>query len=162
MKSRSEHSTEKRVFPVLHGKTLLGDEMRLPNDLDGELNLIFVAFHQRQQLSINRWIRQIGAAEDRHPGLALYEVPLMKRFPGFYRDWIDRGMKAGLPDPKTRRRTVTVYTDRDSFLDSAGLGGTSDIWVVVVDRTGTIFWSHVGEYSDDAAESLEWTLGNLT
>lgn len=136
--------------------------MQLPADFEGDINLVFVAFHQRQQFTINRWVRELGQLEDRHQGLALYEVPLMRRFPGFYRDWIDGGMKAGIPDPKTRRRTVTVYTDRSEFLESVGLQGTSAIWVVVVDRSGTIFWSHAGAYDERALESLEWTLEHLT
>ena len=136
--------------------------MQLPDDLEGELNLIFVAFHQRHQLTINRWIRELGPLEDTYRGLALYEIPLMVRFPAFYRNWIDRGMKAGIPDPKTRRRTVTVYTDRSEFLQSVGLGGTSEIWVVAADRSGTVFWSHIGGFSEKAAESLTWTLERLT
>lgn len=158
MSQQHEKHNSEGSFPILLGKSLAGVKHQLPADLEGELNLVFVAFHRRQQRAIDRWIQELGSIEDSYPGLAVYEVPLMNRFPGFYRDWIDSGMRAGIPDPKTRRRTVTVYTDRSGFLESAGLGGTSDIWVVLVDRNGTVFWSHTGEYGSPARDGLERAL----
>lgn len=151
-----------RSFPTLTGKSLSGARVEVPANLIGDLNLVFVPFLRRQQLDINRWIRELGPIEEAHEGLALYEIPLMRRFPKAYRSFIDSGMRAGIADPKTRSRTVTVYTDRSMFLADAGLEGTAKIWLVLIDRTGTIFWSHVGEYSEEAAESLRWSLQQLT
>jgi hypothetical protein len=161
MTSPADYSIGARTFPNLRGTSLSGASVNVPADLIGETNLVFVPFLQRQQLDINRWIRKLGPIEDLYEGLALYEVPLMRRFPKAYQSFIDAGMRAGIPDPKTRSRTVTIYTDRARFLAQAGLENTSRIWVVLVDRTGPIFWSHTGEYSDDATESLSWSLEQL-
>ncbi len=162
MTTPADYSIGTRSFPKLTGKSLSGARVEVPAGLVGDLNLVFVPFLQRQQLDINRWIRKLGAIEDVHEGLALYEIPLMRRFPKPYQSFIDSGMRAGIPDPKTQSRTITVYTDRPEFLSNAGLASIAKVWIVLVDQTGTVFWSHVGEYSEAAAESLNWSLEQLT
>jgi hypothetical protein len=161
MNSPADYTIGARTFPNLRGTSLSGASVDVPADLIGETNLVFVPFLQRQQLDINRWIRKLGPIEDLHKELALYEIPLMRRFPKLYQSFIDTGMRAGIPDPQARSRTVTVYTDRAQFLAQAGLENRSKIWVVLVDRVGTIFWSHIGEYSEEAAESLSWSIEQL-
>lgn len=162
MNKPPNHSVAHVRFPALQGESLARKQMQLPADLAGDINLLFVAFLRDQQFEINRWMRRVGDLEVRHNGLEIYEVPVLRRFPGFYRGWIDNGMRSGIPDPKARERTVTVYTDRKAFLESAGLADVSQIWTVLVDRTGTIFWSHVGRVTDDAEESLHWAVGRFS
>lgn len=162
MTTHADYSIGTRTFPKLTGRSLSGARVAAPAGLVGDLNLVFVPFLQRQQLDINRWIRMLGDIEETHEGLALYEIPLMRRFPKAYQSFIDSGMRAGIPDPKTRSRTVTVYTDRSEFLANAGLASIAKVWIALIDQTGTIFWSHVGEYSESAAETLAWSLEQLT
>lgn len=83
-----------------------------PGDFEGAFNLVFVAFRMRQQRDVDHWLRELGDVETAHEGLAVYEVPLLARYPRFYRRWIDDGMRSGISDPTTRSRTVTVYTNR--------------------------------------------------
>ena len=151
--------TDSSVFPALKGRSLSGAEIRVPTDLEGELNLLFVAFRRHQQQTINRWFQAIQRIV--HSGFATYEIPLMRRFPGLYREAIDSGMRSGISDADTRRRTITVYTDRARFLDDVGLPGVSRVWVALVDRLGTIHWSHVGAPTPGAVDRLNTTLGVL-
>ncbi len=144
-----------RTFPRLVGETLSRQPMRLPEDLEGEINLVFVAFQRRHQDDVDHWLRQLGDIETEFDGLASYEVPLLMRFPRFYRQWIDDGMRAGIPDPKTRSRTITVYTNRRHFLDTVGLPDESDILVTLLDQEGRMVWTHVGSPTEEA-------LGDLT
>lgn len=148
-------------FPILNGESLAHDEMRLPDDFQGELNLVFVAFLRRHQRTVDSWLKILGDLESSHPGLAIYEVPLLMRYPTFYRKWIDDGMRSGIPDPRTRSRTVTVYTNRKQFLDSVGLPDESEIFAALIEEDGRVVWSHIGGPSDDAVEALLTTLGHL-
>jgi hypothetical protein len=146
-------------FPTLHGESLSRRPFEIPAGLGGNRNLVFVAFLQHQQRDIDRWMAALGDAEHTYPGLCVYEVPLLRRFPHMYRRMIDGGMRAGIPDPKTRDRTITVYTDRGEFLRTVGLPDEGSIWVVLLDRAGTILWSHIGALTDDALPSLQDALG---
>ncbi len=142
-------------FPVLEGSSLSAQHYTIPADLEGRANLVFVAFLRRQQQVIDEWIERLGDVESKYPGLAVYEVPLLVRFPGPIRWWIDNGMRSGIPDPRTRSRTITVYTDRGRFLRQAGLADEQQIWTVLLDREGTIHWSHIGSHDDGAEQRLK-------
>lgn len=146
------------VFPTLHGESLSRRLFEIPGGLEGERNLVFVAFLQPQQRDVDAWMAALGDVEARYPGLCVYEVPLLRRYPHMYRRMIDGGMRAGIPDPETRDRTITVYTDRAEFLRSVGLPDERQIWVVLLDRPGAILWSYVGPVADDAMSSLLETL----
>lgn len=135
--------------------------MTLPDDLEGDVNLLFVAFRMRHQRDVDRWLTELGDVETSHEGLAVYEVPLLVRYPSFYRRWIDDGMRSGIPDPRTRSRTVTVYTNRRRFLDEVGLADESEILAVLLDKEGRMVWTHVGPETQEALHDLSATLTRL-
>lgn len=132
--------------------------MRVPDDLAGNLNLVFVAFLMRQQRDVDTWLEQLGDIEARAQGLAVYEVPVMRRYPQLVRDWADNGMRSGIRDPETRSHTVTVYTDRARFLKQAGLENVSQILVTLLDSNGLVLWSHEGPPTRTSMSGLEKVL----
>jgi hypothetical protein len=146
---------EPKTFPTVRGESLSRRPFEIPAGLEGERNLVFVAFLQHQQGDIDAWMASLGDAEHRYPGLRVYEIPLLRRYPALYRRMIDGGMRAGIPDPTTRDRTITVYTDRGQFLRRVGLPDERAIWTVLLDRAGAILWSHVGPVSEKAISSLQ-------
>lgn len=150
-----------RAFPRISGETLSRRPMSLPGDLEGEINLVFVAFQRQHQDDVDHWLRELGDIEVTFDGLALYEVPLLMRFPRFYRQWIDNGMRAGIPDPKTRSRTITVYTNRRHFLNAVGLQDESDIFATLLDEEGRMVWTHVGPPTDEALGELTAVITRL-
>ncbi len=149
------------TFPTLSGESLSRQQMTLPEDFEGEINLVFVAFRRRHQDDVDEWLRRLGDIESSHSGLAVYEVPLLIRYPRFYRQWIDDGMRSGIPDPRTRSRTVTVYTNRRSFLDRMGLPDESEILLVLLDREAGMVWTHVGAHTEQASAALRAELDRL-
>ncbi len=136
--------------------------MLLPGDLEGDLNLVFVAFQRRHQNDIDHWLRELNEIEADYEGLAVYEIPLLMRFPAFYRRWIDDGMRSGIPDPKTRSRTITVYTNRREFLDEVALPDESEILVALLDREGGMVWRHLGAATQEALRDLTAVLCEIT
>ena len=69
------------------------------------------------------------------------------------------GMKAAIPDPLTRRRTVTVYGDVARVTDGLGLPNRSRIAVVLVDREGGVSWMARGPLEGDPPPDLLEALG---
>ena len=68
-------------------------------------------------------------------------------------------MKAAIPDPMTRRRTVTVYGDVDRVTDGLGLTGRDEIAVVLCDREGEILWMTTGAMTGGPPPGLLEALG---
>jgi hypothetical protein len=147
-----------RLLPALDARALDGTEYRLPSDLGGERNLIAVAFQRNHQDAVDTWLGEFAALEDEHSDLMTYEMPTISRRWGPARGFIDGGMTAAIPDPKTRARTITAYTDVKRVRDSLGLADTNQIAVIVCDRDGVISWLALGERSDEAAADLRAAL----
>jgi len=127
-------------FPWLRARSLNGRPYRLPEDLEGDLNLLLIGFEWWQQSLIDSWVAALERLVARRPGLRFYELVVVphQRLPA--RLIIDGGMVAGIPSREVRARTLTAYTDLQAFLTTLGLGGTSDIVVLLTDRTGRIRW----------------------
>ncbi|CAB4340097.1 unannotated protein [freshwater metagenome] len=147
-----------RLLPAVDARALDGTEYRLPNELGGERNLIAVAFQRNQQDDVDTWLGDFAALEDQHDGLITYEMPTISRRWAPVRGFIDGGMTAAIPDPKTRARTITAYTDVNRVRDSLGLPDTNQIAVIVCDRDGVVSWLARGARSDEAAAELRAAL----
>jgi hypothetical protein len=64
-------------------------------------------------------------------------------------------MRAGIPDPIARDRTITLYLDKGAFRQALELPHEDNIYVLLVDREGTVVWRASGAFTTDKGESLE-------
>lgn len=142
------------TFPSLRARNLQRESLTLPADLHGELNLGLIAFQQWQQRLIDTWLPYAQALEKATPGLCYYEFPVIQALNVLARTFINEGMRAGIPDPTARERTITLYTDKEAFRRSLGLLREETIYAVLFDRQGRVYWRAEGEFSDDKAASL--------
>ena len=147
-----------RLLPAVEARALDGTEYRLPSELGGERNLIAVAFERNHQDDVDSWLGDFAALEDEHTGLIAYEMPTISRRFGPVRGVLDGKMADAIPDPKTRARTITAYTNVGRIRDSLGLPDTKEIAVIVCDRNGVVSWLARGKRSDDAAAGLRAAL----
>lgn len=149
-------------FPKVDGVSLDGREISLPGQLEGERNLLAVAFHRTQQSDVDSWIPLFRKLEGELAGLAAYEIPTISGNWRPFRRFIDGGMKAAIPDPLTRRRTVTVYGDVSRVTDGLGLPNRDRIAVVLCDRKGEIGWMARGPLEGEPPEDLLEALGGVS
>jgi hypothetical protein len=141
-------------FPSLTGSNLLRSKLRLPEDFEGELNLVFVAFQQWQQDQVDTWLPFARQSELTHPQMRYYELPTIRRLNPLARTFINEGMRAGIPDSTARERTITLYVDKDDFRQALQLPREDDIYVLLLDRQGQVIWREEGAYAPNKAESL--------
>ena len=99
-------------FPQISGSNLERKKYNLPDDFEGELNLIFVAFLQIHQLDVNTWLPTAQQLAGMYPQLAYYELPTIRKMNWFSRTMIDGGMRMGIPDRNAREATITLYIDK--------------------------------------------------
>lgn len=140
-------------FPEVTGIDLEGKEVRLPSGLGGSPRIVVVAFEREQQADVDTWIRAAEPLLSARPGARLYEIPVIGSSSAPFRFWVNNGMRAGIPDEAARRRTVTVYTDRDGFFSTLGARRES-ITALLLDDSGRIAWRADGPADPGKVSSL--------
>ncbi len=145
-------------FPAVAGSNLEGRTYQLPADFEGELNLVAVAFAREHQDLVDTWAPTAARLTAADPRLRFYEVPVLTMANRMFRPFIDGGMRAGIPSRATREATITLYTDRESFIRTIGLPGPETIALMLVDREGRIHWRGEGAWSRARERALEGAL----
>ena len=127
------------MFPTVTGINLEGEEKQIPHELPGSLRILCVAFERQQQEDVNTWIDRLTPEVLQQHDLAFYELPVIYEASQAFRLWVNNGMRAGIRDDLARRRTFTVYTDRQAFTANLGFS-LSSISTVLIDKSGKILW----------------------
>ena len=154
----TERNSPAPSFPTVEARALDGRKLTLPDELEGGRNLLAVAFQRRHQTDVDTWLDDFESLRKDHEDLFTGEVPTLSRRWTPVRGFIDGGMAAAIPDPRTRASTMTVYGDVSRVSDSLGLPDREQIAVVLCDREGRVFWLHRGPRSDEAAAGLRAAL----
>ena len=141
-------------FPALAARNLDGDGVELPAGFIGEQNLVLVAFRREQQTAVDTWIAWYTGIAAEHPELRAYEVPVIatKWSPG--RSMIDGGMARAVGTAEARQRTLTVYGDVRRVTDGLGIGHTSQITALLVDREGRVVWRTTGAWTQSHSDEI--------
>ena len=142
-------------FPTATGSNLERKRLELPGDLGGEINIVLIAFQRWQQAEVDTWILAVRQLEARYAGVQYYELPVIQRSNAWARVFINEGMRAGIPDPVSRARTVTLYLDKPTFRAALEMPDEEHIYVLVVDRAGRVLWRERGRYSEDKGAALD-------
>ncbi len=146
------------TFPEVVGIDLEGEQLSLPAGFAGRRNLVAIAFEREQQAVVDTWIRAAEPLLARDPGLRLYEVPTIYEGSALFRLWVNNGMRAGITDQVARRRTVTVYVDRDRFIAALSIPDTRDVHLLLLDADGQIAWRTTGPADPDKLAALSQAL----
>jgi hypothetical protein len=141
-------------FPTVTGANLQRKKLSLPQDFRGEPNLVFIAFQQWQQTQVDTWIPFARQLEETHAGVRYYELPTIQRLGALARTFINEGMRAGIPDPMARERTITLYLDKAAFREALQLPGEDDIYVLLLDHRGQVLWRTEGSFSSEKGDAL--------
>jgi hypothetical protein len=141
-------------FPEVSGSNLLRQKVTLPNDLKGELNILLVAFYQWHQDLVDTWVPAVRQLEGSYSSVRFYEIPVIQKMNFVYQTFINEGMRAGIPNPATRQKTITLYLNKEEFRRAVDIPDERTIWVLVIDRQGNIVWRTEGAYTQEKGEAL--------
>jgi ATP10 protein len=150
------------TFPTVSGSNLLRRKLNLPQDFQGKFNLVFIAFQRWHQMEVDSWSALAEELEKQYKDLVYYELPTLQRNNFFYRTFLNEGMRAGIPNPKTREHTITLYIDKTQFRRDLGLPDEEHIYILVVDRTGKELFRARGVYSREGEAALRQALVQVT
>lgn len=141
-------------FPSVSAANLEGRKFNLPADFEGELNVVFVAFKQWQQVWVNRWLAFAKPLAARFADARVYELPVLPLYGAIQRWWIDNGMRMGIPDRKVREATITIYTDKPAFRAALDMLSEDTVYALIVKRDGSVLWRESGEFTDAKGRAL--------
>jgi hypothetical protein len=150
------------TFPTVSGSNLLREKLTLPQDFQGKLNLVFIPFERWHQTEVESWSDLAEELEEKYKGLIYYELPTLQSGGALYKIFLNEGMRAGIPNPKTRERTITLYLDKADFRAALDMADEEHIYVLMVDRTGKEFFRARGPYSLEGEAALRQVLVQLT
>ena len=136
--------------------------MTPPQDLQGKFNLVFIPFERWHQMEVDSWSALAEELEEKYKGLVYYELPTLQNGGIFYKVFLNEGMRAGIPNPKTRERTITLYLDKADFRADLDMTDEEHIYVLVIDRQGKEFFRARGQYSREGEAALRQALSQLT
>jgi hypothetical protein len=153
----SSASTTAR-FPVIQARNLNGRAFTLPAEFGGTYNVAVIAFQRWHQELVDSWFPYLEPLVAAHPDLRAYELPMIGGLYRLARPFIDGGMAAAIPDPAVRDRTLTVYTDVRRVMAALQIPSTATITLLLVDRSGRIFWRDAGAYNAGRAAGMERAL----
>ena len=142
-------------FPQVSGVNLERKRLSLPQDFEGQANILFVAFQQWQQREVNTWIPKAKELETTHSDIRYYELPTIRPLNRLAQAFINSGMRAGIPDRLARQRTITLYLKKDAFRRALDLPDEDHIYVLLIGADGRVLWRERGVYSPAKAEGLE-------
>lgn len=141
-------------FPPVTGSNLQRKKLSLPEVFEGELNLVFVAFQQWHQSQVDSWIPYAQQLEDTYPRVRYYELPTIQQLNVVSRTFINEGMRAGIPDPVARERTITLYVDKTEFRQALQLASEDNIYVLLLNRQGEVLWRNEGSITPEKSDAL--------
>jgi hypothetical protein len=140
-------------FPSVTATDLNGRQVAFPDDFGPGPTLVLIAFQRWQQELVDEWLplaRELAGAYD---GFDYYEFPVIARIYGPTRWLVDGGMRAGIPDPEARARTVTLYVDKAGFRESLGLESEETVYALLV-VDGEVTWRAAGRPTADREADL--------
>ena len=143
-------------FPDVMGRSLAGADVALPHDLPASRTLVLLAFQQRHQGCVDRWIARAEAAGvpgspvDMAPGdeTCVVEIPVISPRWKLGRGFIDGGMASSIKVPRVLARTLTVYTNVSAFQKVIGIPGSEEVQACVVTPSGEVLARVPGEPTD--------------
>ncbi len=148
-------------FPILTGTNLELREQAIPADLNGELQLIVVAYTVDQQPAVEAWLPHLEDLNADYPDLAGYYVPILPKDTADSALFIIGGMALSASGEKDRQRTIVVFTDVDAFNDVLELDGIDEIRLFLINAASDVIWAENGEFTPEKLTDLANTLATL-
>lgn len=148
-------------FPIIKAENLNKEEVEIPSQLTGNPRLLVVAFQQWHQRVVDSWVPYLTQLVDEFPEFDFYELPTIRKMNFLYRRFIDGGMRAGIPSRETRRRTVTLYINKEHFRQALKIDSEDTIYLYLIDSEGEVIWQSDREISREKALSLRKAISEM-
>lgn len=148
-------------LPTVTGKNLERKQMTFPDDFTGQVNLVFIPFKRWHQDDVDGWVPFVGKMSQEYPTMSFYEFPTLPDSNFIYRTFLNEGMRAGIPDKATRKRTITLYIDKVKFRQALEIPNEDNVWIYLFDKLGNVLWKIEGKYDQEKGDALQSALHQI-
>ncbi len=127
-----------KSFPKIEGISLSGNDVTFPDIVVGKPTVLAVAFRQKAQQCINSWVvDELLVKYGVNKSINYYEIPMLGGQYKMARNWIDGGMRGGVPK-FLHDYTVTYYGPLRSYFKSLDISNKGDCYMYVLDSQGIV------------------------
>lgn len=144
-------------LPAFMSQTLLRQPLAVPGGLPSDRTLAVITFQRGQGAQAESWIEGLNLRND--PSIVWMRMTV-RDDPGTQtgRSAFENTLLQHHPAPTDRAKLVPVFTNQASFVRSAGLNGTQQVYAVVVNRQGEVLARAEGKFDPAKARALRETL----
>lgn len=146
------------IFPTVQGRSVAGDSYIIPFELEGEFNLLLLAFEPSHQFLLNTWIGALDELKEKYPRFHFYELATLPNYNELERDLIDESMQQAVIDPKLREIVISIYVDKFRFEELLQIPNELTIYALLVDHSGNILWRSQGRMTSEKIDALRTKL----
>jgi hypothetical protein len=145
-------------FPTVSGRNLQRESLQFPQDFPAKYTIVLMAFWRHQQNDVDTWLPYANVLEKLYLGTAYVEFPVIWQMSSVRQFLLNEGMRAGIPDQKSRQRTTTLYLDKSRFFSKLQIASQDKIQVLLVRDDGQVLWRETGRFSPEKGKSLSQAL----
>ena len=140
--------------PKLHGQTLDGKAIVLPDSVAGKVTLLVLGASKKGGERTGPWKDHFVADFGSNPHASYYVVALLQSVPAVFRGMIRAGMRSGTP-VGARAHVLTSASDDPAWKKYLALSDDSLPGVLLLDDVGRPRWSYIGVFDPEHYEALK-------
>ena len=140
--------------PKLHGQTLNGEAMVLPDAAAGKVTLLVLGASRKGGERTGPWKDHFIADFASKRNAAYYVIALLQNAPAMFRGMIRAGMRNGTPEPE-RNHVLTSAADEAEWTSYLGLTDYSLPAVLLLDESGHVLWEYIGVFDPTKYQVLK-------
>jgi hypothetical protein len=140
--------------PKLHGETLEGKTIVLPDAAAGKVTMIVIGASRKGGDRTGPWKDHFAADFGSNTHADYYVAAMLQRVPGMVRGVIRSGMRGGTP-PAARNHVLTSASDEDAWKKYLAMTDDSLPSVLLLDASGRVRWSFNGVFDDADYQRLK-------
>lgn len=140
--------------PPLHGDTLDGKPITLPDASAGKVTLLLVAFSRKGGDNTAAWRDRFEHDFGSNPRVTSYAVAMLQDAPSLLRGMIKAGMRSGTP-PARRSHFVVCTSNEQAWKQFTGMSDDKWPFLVLLDGSGHVRWTHGGLFAESQYAALK-------
>ena len=139
--------------PNIHGETLNGNSIDLPQAAAGKVTVLILGFSKQGGQQTGIWEKHLSQDFSGDAHFTSYTVAVLEDAPALFRKMIKAGIRSGTPTPK-RDYVITTESGEASLKRFLGVSDNNIPYLLLLDGTGRVCWSGQGTFEEHQYEAL--------
>ncbi|MGA8731978.1 MAG: hypothetical protein WB608_24685 [Terracidiphilus sp.] len=125
-------------MPTTVGETLRGKRIVLVDATHGHTTVLVAGFSHEGGTGTGAWVKALKA-DPVLTRVAVYQVAMLEKAPGFIRGMIKSGMRKGLSAAE-QDQSLVLTQDEQSWRSYFDVSDDKDPYVMLIDANGKVLW----------------------